>query len=110
MTVMSDDWQVAEGNGWIDVPGFGRINPRQDNEGGGRQYFNAMTDSEEVAKAIGKCISGGPEIWHFEFDEPFWLADRGDRVLEVIISLLIGGRYGVKYRPGVLPDRESGAW
>ena len=107
---MSDEWQVAAGIGWIEVPGFGRINPRQDSVGGGRQYFSAVTKDEEHAKATGACISDGPETWHFEFDDPFWLADRNDYVLEVSISLLAGGRYAVKYRPGVWPSKTAGGW
>jgi hypothetical protein len=107
---ISDEWQVVEGVSWIDVPGFGRINPRRDNEGGGRQYFDAMTDGGEYGKAMGTTISGGPETWHFEFDDPFWLADGRDCVLEVSISLVSGGRYGVRYRPGVWPSEAAGGW
>jgi hypothetical protein len=107
---MSDEWQAVEGIDWIDVPGFGRINPRQDNEDGGRQYFNAITLGDEHARAMGDCISGGPETWTFEFDEHFWLEDRRGSVLEMSISLLPGGRYGVRYRPGVWPSEPSGAW
>jgi hypothetical protein len=107
---MNDGWQAVEGTGWIDVPGFGRISPRQDNVGGGRQYFTAKTVGDEYARATGNCISGGPETWYFEFDEPFWLADRDGRVLEVSISLLLGGRYAVKYRPGVWPSQGAGGW
>lgn len=36
-------WNVVEGTGWIDLPGFGRIAPRRDDVGGGRQHFTAMT-------------------------------------------------------------------
>lgn len=107
---MDEERQVVEGTGWIDIPGFGRINPRRDDEDGGRQYFTAMTDADEYAKATGECISGGPETWHFEFDELFYLADRADRVLEATISLLLGGRYAVKYQPGVWPSQAAGGW
>jgi len=107
---MSDDWQAVEGTGWIDVPGFGRINPRQDNVDGGRQYFTAMTDGGEHARVVGANISGGPETWHFEFEDRFWLADRGGSALEVTISPLAGGRYAVKYRPGEWPSQATGGW
>lgn len=107
---MSGDWQVVEGTGWIAVPGFGEINPRQDNVGGGRQYFTAKTEGDEFAKAAGEGVSGGPETWYYEFDSPFLLADRSGRVLEVTISLLVGGRYAVRYRQGEWPDHQSGGW
>ena len=109
------NWESIEGTGWIEVPGFGRINPRRDNEvAGGRQYFTAMTENDEHARATGPSIGGGPETWHFEFDQPFWLADRSGHCIEVEISLLVGGLYSVKYRPGTWPlgdsDSASGGW
>lgn len=105
------DWQVAEGTGWIAIPGFGKLAPRRDNVGGGRQYFTAKLDNDEYARVTGDGITGGPETWHFEFDQLFWLDDRGDRCLEVTISLLEGGRYAVRYRPGTWPHSEAGtAW
>ncbi len=107
---MSNEWQVAEGTGWIDIPDFGGINPRRDDHDGGRQYFTAKTVDDEYAKATGETITGGPETWYFEFDDPFWLADFGGRVLELTISLLPGGRYGVRYRPGVWPTQATGGW
>lgn len=58
----------------------------------------------------GESISGGPETWHFEFDQPFWLADRRDRRLEMMISLLEGGRYAVTYRAGQWPSQVTGGW
>lgn len=109
---MQDDWQVAEGTGWVYVPGFGRINPRRDNEGGGRQFFTAYLDNNEYARATGASLTGGPQTWQFEFEEPFFLADRGDRCIEVEISLLTGGKYAVKYRPRQWPkgDDAAGGW
>lgn len=106
---MSDQWQSAEGTGWIAIPGFGQINPRRDNVGGGRQYFTAKVDNGEYARATGKTITEGPETWHFDFDQPFLLADSANRCIEVTISLLVGGRYSVKFRPGVWPT-GGGAW
>ncbi|WP_336632827.1 MULTISPECIES: hypothetical protein [unclassified Microbacterium] len=107
---MSDDWQVAEGTGWIVLAGFGQISPRRDDVAGGRQYFTPQLDTGEYARVTGESITGGPETWHFEFDMPFFLADYGDRCIEVTISLLQGGRYGVRYRPAVWPIDDSGAW
>lgn len=108
---MADEWQVAEGTGWIELPGFGRINPRRDNVGGGRQYFTAQLRSGQYATAVGSGITEGPETWHFEFDEPFRLADsRGGNCLEVSISPLVGGRYAVKFRPGSWPQGGTGGW
>ncbi len=107
---MNDKWQVQEGTGWIPMPGFGQINPRQDNEAGGRQYFTAMVDNGEYARVTGDDLTGGPETWNFEFDQPFLLADRDERCFEVTISPLVGGRYGVRYRPGNWPSSETGGW
>jgi len=107
---MSNEWKVAEGIGWIDLPLFGKINPRQDSVDGGRQYFTAKTYSDEYAKATGDCISGGPETWFFEFEKPFFLADLSNQVLEVVISPLVGGRYAVRSRAGVWPNKAIGGW
>lgn len=107
---MDDDLHVVEGTGWIKMPGFGQINPRRDNVAGGRQYFTAKTDSGEYATAAGESITGGPETWHYEPDIPFLLADSARRCVEVTISFLVGGRYAVKYRSGVWPSGETGAW
>ena len=107
---MGDEWEVVEGTGWIDVPGFGQINPRRDDVGGGRQYFTATTEDGEVARARGESISGGPETWYFEFDDSFLLADTGEHVVEVSISLLKGGRYAVRYRQGDWPTGQTGGW
>jgi len=78
----NNEWQAVEGTGWIDVPGVGQINPRRGEVGGGRQYFIAKTANDEYARAAGVCISGGPETWFFEFDDPFFLAVWNDLVLE----------------------------
>lgn len=107
---MTSEWQVVEGTGWITIPEFGRIDIRRDNhEEGGRQYFDALTDADTYVAATGSSLTGGPETWHFEYDEPFYLGDRRKRSLEVSISLLEGGRHAVKYRPG-WPDGGSGGW
>lgn len=107
---MSSDWQVEEGSGWIQISDFGRLAPRRDDIDGGRQYFTAKLPDDSYATVRGDSLSGGPETWHFEFDQPFWLADRYGRCLEVMISLLEGGRYAVKYRPGDLPVTSGGGW
>lgn len=108
---MEGNWQVAEGTGWISIPEFGEIAPRRDNVDGGRQFFTAKVAGDEYAKVSGDTISGGDEIWGFEFDQPFWLADRKGRCVEVTISLLVGGRYAVKHRAAKWPDRAiSGGW
>lgn len=108
---MDNEWQVAEGTGWIDIPGFGSINPRRDAVDGGRQYFDAKTEDGALARATGQSITGGPETHYFEFDEPFLLAHhRREPCLEVSISLLEGGRYAVKYRPGRWPSESAGGW
>lgn len=96
---MGDQWQTIEGTGWIPIRGFGRINPRRDNVGdAGRYYFTAKTDDDEYAKATGDHITEGPETWHYELDQSFSLSDSRGNSVEVTISLLQGGRYGVRYR------------
>jgi len=109
---MSDDWKRIEGTGWIPLDGFGRINPRRDNVGdAGRTYFTAMTASDEYARALGNCITGGPETWFYEPDQPFYLSDStGETCVEMEISLLEGGKYGVRFRPGQWPQEGGGAW
>ncbi len=107
---MEDEWQVVEGTGWIAIPGFGQINPRRDNVAGGRQYFTAQLDNGEYARATGEGITEGPETWHFEFDQPFFLADRDGHCVEVSVSLLEGGRYAVKHRTGLWPSHGTGGW
>lgn len=67
---MSSDWQVSEGTGWIPIEGFGQVAPRRDDVAGGRQYFTPKTSKGDYAKVAGDSITGGPETWHFEFDEP----------------------------------------
>ena len=104
-----NEWQRVEGTGWIDIPGYGRINPRQDNVDGGRQYFTAMTDADTYARVVGGGIRGGPETWQFTPDDPFWLSG-GECDLEVVIALLPGGRYGVRYREGSPPETTGGGW
>ncbi|OHT54590.1 hypothetical protein [Mycobacteroides chelonae] len=107
-----DDWQVVERTGWISVPGFGQINPRRDSESeaGVREYFTAKTESGEFAKATGESISGGPETWYYQPDSPFLLTGTTGPCIEVEISVLAGGRYAVRYRPGVWPGGETGGW
>lgn len=107
---MEDPWNVVEGTGWITIPEFGEISPRRDNVAGGRQYFTAKVDNGDFASVTGEFISGGPETWHFDFDQPFWLADRSGRCVEVEVSLLEGGRYAVKYRLGAWPSGSTGGW
>lgn len=107
---MEEQWTSAEGTGWINIPDFGRINPRRDDVDGGRQYFDAIAADESYAKVTGESISGGPETWYFEFDRPFLLANMAGSCLEVEISLLAGGRYAVKSRPGVWPSESAGGW
>lgn len=105
-----EEWQVVEGTGWVGMPGFGRINPRRDNVAGGRQYFTAYVDNGEVAEASGTDITGGPETYNFEFEQPFLLADSTrQQCVEATISLLVGGRYAVRYRQSVWPT-GGGAW
>ena len=106
-----DEWQAVEGTSWIDLPGFGRINPRRDDVDGGRQFFSAYVDNGERAEATGEGITQGPETYHFEFDQPFLLADRNRQwCVEMTISLLPGGLYGVRYRKGQWPSGGGGAW
>ena len=106
------DWVVTEGSGWIEIPDFGRINPRRDNVDGGRYYFTAKTPDGGYADARGPEVTEGPETWHYEPDQPFHLRDvTTGKVLEVVISLLAGGRYAVKSRPGEWPSPStSGGW
>ncbi|WP_235737804.1 hypothetical protein [Nocardioides alcanivorans] len=104
-----NEWNVAEGTGWIDILDFGRINPRRDNVAGGRYFFTAMTSGEGYAAARGPQITEGPETWHYEPDQPFHVRDPATgKVLEMTISLLPAGRYAVKYRPGEWPNATSG--
>lgn len=107
---MADEWQVEQGTGWILLPGFGQINPRRDSEDGGRSYFTAETDNGEYAKATGENITGGPETWNYELDQPFLLADVSGKCVAVVVSLLQGGRYAVRSKPGTWPITETGAW
>ncbi|PWF27300.1 hypothetical protein [Ancrocorticia populi] len=106
---MADEWQVEQGTGWIPLAGFGQINPRRDNEEGGRTYFTAQTANGEYAKATGDSIAGGPETWDYGLDQPFLLVDSSGNCVEVMIALLEGGRYAVKSKPGSWPITEAGA-
>lgn len=104
-------WKKTEGTGWIELEGFGAINPRRDNVGpAGRYYFTAKSLNGEYAQARGDEITEGPETWHYEVDSPFHLKDSAGNCIEVVISLLAGGRYGVRYRDSVWPTDEAGAW
>ncbi|WP_312980671.1 hypothetical protein [Corynebacterium sp.] len=104
-------WKKNEGTGWIELEGFGAINPRRDNVGpAGRYYFTAKTLDGEYATAYGSEITAGPETWHYEVDSPFYLKDSAGHCIEVVVSLLAGGRYGVRYRDSVWPTDEAGAW
>lgn len=104
-----NEWLRVEGTGWIDIPGFGRINPRRDNVNDGRQYFTAKTEADTYAVAKGDSISEGPETWHFLPDEPFFLSS-AEWDLEMEIVFLDGGRYGVKYRESSPPATTGGGW
>lgn len=104
------EWKVVQGTGWVDMPGFGAINPRRDNVSGGREYFTAKTENEEIASATGSSITGGPETWYFAPDDLFFLADSAGHCVEVTISFLLGGSYAVKYRLGIWPGGETGGW
>jgi hypothetical protein len=107
---MNDESQVVEGTGWIGLPGFGRINPRRDNVNGGRQYFTAHVANGEIAEAAGAEITGGPDTFYFEYDQPFLLADHTrQHCIEATISLLPGGRYAVRFEKSQWPS-GGGAW
>lgn len=108
---MGDKWEVVEGLSVIAVAEVAELNLRRDNHDGPRQYFDAITATGERAKVAGPTITGGPETWHFEFDEPFLIADRSGVCREVMISQLEGGRYAVKHREGFWPSAEAaGGW
>lgn len=108
---MDGNWEAVNGTGWIGIPEFGRINPRQDNVDGGRQYFTVYLENGDLARVKGESIDGGPETWGFEFDQPFLLASLdGEACLEAQISLLPGGQYSFKYRPGTWVQSETGGW
>lgn len=103
------EWNVTEGTGWIDLPGFGIINPRRDNVAGGRHYFTAKTTDGGYAEARGPEVTEGPETWHYEPDQPFHLRDAtSGAVVEVTLSVLPGGKYAVKSRPGEWPTEATG--
>lgn len=69
-----------------------------------------MTENREFAAATGSDIEGGPETYHYMADSPFNLKDTAGNCIEVEISLLAGGRYSVRYRDGVWPVDNGGAW
>jgi len=77
---------------------------------GGRQYFTAKTSDDRYPLVAGENIAGGPETWNFEFDQSFWIQDSAGQTLEVVISLLEGGRYAVRSRAGEWPIAASGGW
>ncbi|WP_420097245.1 hypothetical protein [Brevibacterium sediminis] len=104
-------WKKTEGIGWIELAGFGAINPRRDNVGpAGRYYFTATTLDGGYAVATGPEITDGPETYFYEVDSPFYLKDTGGNCIEVVVSLLAGGRYGVRYQKSTWPANEAGAW
>lgn len=109
----ASQWKKAEGIGWIELAGFGAINPRRDNVGpAGRYYFTATTLNGGYATATGTAIEdeNGPETYFYEVDSPFYLKDTDGRCIEVVVSLLAGGRYGVKYQDSEWPFGEESAW
>lgn len=109
----ASQWKKAEGIGWIELAGFGAINPRRDNVGpGGRYYFTATTLNGGYATATGTAIEdeNGPETYFYEVDSPFYLKDTDGRCIEVVVSLLAGGRYGVRYQDSAWPSNEESAW
>lgn len=105
---MTVEWQVVEGTGRVEIPGFGSLDLRRDDVDGGRQYFTAMVDNGEFARVKGESVTGGSETWYFVFDEPFFLADWAERCIEVSVSLLMGGRYAVRFRSANWPAPASG--
>lgn len=107
----TSQWKKAEGIGWIELAGFGAINPRRDNVGeAGRYYFTATTLNGGYATATGTAIEDGPETYFYEVDSPFYLKDTDGRCIEVVVSLLAGGRYGVRYQDSAWPSNEESAW
>jgi|GEM_PF-1710761 hypothetical protein len=108
----TQQWQKTEGTGWIELERFGTINPRRDNVGtAGRYYFTAKTLNGGYATACGPEVTEGPETWFYEVDTPFHLKDtETESCIEVVISLLAGGRYGVRYRDSIWPTSEASAW
>ena len=107
----ASQWKKAEGIGWIELAGFGAINPRRDIVGdAGRYYFTATTLAGGYAEATGPAIKGGPETYFYEVDNPFYLKDTEKRCIEVVVSLLAGGRYGVRYKNSEWPIEEESAW
>lgn len=99
----------AEGTGWIELAGFGHINPRSDEVGGGRSFFSAKLLDGRYAKATGSHLQGGPETWQFEYEEPFLLSDYEGNCIEVRISPLVG-QYGISFEPSEWPEAGRGAW
>lgn len=107
----ASQWKKAEGIGWIELAGFGAINPRRDNVGdAGRYYFTATTLDGGYAAATGTAIEDGPETYFYEVDSPFYLKDADGRCIEVVVSLLAGSRYGVRYQDSEWPFDEESAW
>lgn len=101
----------TSGTGWLELEGFGRINPRSDNVGGGRDYFTAKTNDDGYAQVRGESVSGGPETYYFHYSEPFWLGDENGLWLRVEIERLSYGKYGVSYVESDPPiEEEVGGW
>ena len=72
---MNEEWQVVEGTGWIAMPRFGRINPdvttwRAEASTSRRTWTTASTQRHQ-----GRKPPKGPETCHFEFGQPFLMAD-----------------------------------
>lgn len=104
------DKQVS-GTGWLELEGFGLIALRRDDVSGGRQYFTIKTSAGGYPSVVGETVTGGQETWYFDFDMPFHVMDESKAVLEMVISLLPGGVYCVKYGVGDWPQAPvGGGW
>ncbi|MCZ9294636.1 hypothetical protein [Corynebacterium meitnerae] len=91
-----DDWQKVEGQGWLSLGQFGQINPRDWGPGVDKHIFTAEHPDGGYYIMRGKEASG---TYEFEFDSPFVLLGgaKGPN-LEMVITPLVRGQYGVRFR------------
>lgn len=100
-------WKKVEGTGWLSLGEYGRINPRSWGSGIDRQVFTAEHPDGGFYLKEGEETTGSSE---FEFDRPFVLLGGAEGPnLEIVISPLVRGQYGVRYRV-LAEERVNIAW
>lgn len=104
---MSTEWHRVEGNGWLTLGDYGRINPREWGSGIDRHVFTAEHPRGGLYLVEGESTPG---TFTFEFDERYVLRGGPEGPnLEIEISALERGQYGVRYRD-YEPPAENTAW